>query len=74
MNNDVGELILELAERLGTTGEHLWGVLVRQAPISGAIDLTVMAAWVLAVAWAFRVGYVEETSSGTQGYYYGKCL
>ena len=26
-------LICELAEKLGTTGEHLWGVLLTQAPI-----------------------------------------
>jgi hypothetical protein len=47
-------LIRELAEKLGTTGEHLWEVLVRQAPITATIDLLVMSGWVLFIVWAFR--------------------
>lgn len=33
------QLIEALSSKLGTTAEHLWGVLVRQAPISGVVDL-----------------------------------
>jgi hypothetical protein len=39
MNDKTIALIEKLAEKLGTTSEHLWGVLLHQAPISGAVDL-----------------------------------
>lgn len=39
MNEQTTKLIQELADKLGTTAEHLWAVLVRQAPISAAWDL-----------------------------------
>lgn len=39
MDDKTTTLIEKLAENLGTTAEHLWGVLLHQAPISGAIDL-----------------------------------
>ena len=42
MNEQTEKLILELAEKLGTTAEHLWGVLVKQAQINAAIDLLIM--------------------------------
>lgn len=42
MNDNTEKLIRELAERLGTTAEHLWAVLIRQAPISAATNLFVL--------------------------------
>lgn len=39
MNENTEKLIRELAEKLGTTAEHLWGVLIRQAPITAITDL-----------------------------------
>lgn len=39
MNKEVVEMINELAERFGTTAEHLWSVLVNQAAISGLMDI-----------------------------------
>jgi hypothetical protein len=39
MNEQTAKLIEELASKLGTTAEHLWGVLVRQAPISAVTDI-----------------------------------
>ena len=38
MNEATAKLIEELAAKLGTTAEHLWGVLVRQAPISATVS------------------------------------
>ena len=41
-----------LANKLGTTAEYLWGVLLRQAPLTGAIDLMLTMAWVIGtVVW-----------------------
>jgi hypothetical protein len=48
-------LIRDLAEKLGTTTEHLWGVLVHQAMIAGLVEIIVMAAWVLALFVVFRI-------------------
>jgi hypothetical protein len=39
MNEQLGKLLQQLAEKLGTTVEHLWGVLVKQASITATIDL-----------------------------------
>ena len=42
MNEKTLQALTELANRLGTTTEYLWGVLLKQAPISGIIDLVFM--------------------------------
>lgn len=39
MNETTEKLIRDLAERLGTTAEHLWSVLIRQAPITAITNL-----------------------------------
>ena len=43
MENDMEDkylkLIEALAEKSGTTSEHLYGVLVKQAPITGVVDI-----------------------------------
>jgi len=44
MNGKYQALIEALASKLGTTAEHLWGVLVQQAPISGVVDLVLCVA------------------------------
>jgi len=38
MNDKTIQLLTTLAEKLGTTTEYLWGVLLKQAPISGVIN------------------------------------
>ena len=40
-------LLRELAEKLGTTVEHLWGVLVKQAPISAGINILTITVWII---------------------------
>ena len=54
MDDKTLSALTALAQNLGTTAEYLWGVLLKQAPITGAIDLAVMAAWVAALVWWFR--------------------
>ena len=39
MDDKTTALIEKLAEKLGTTAEHLWEVLLHQAPISGVVAL-----------------------------------
>ena len=53
MDDKTLNALTALAEKLGTTAEYLWGVLLKQAPITGVIDMLVIAAWVAAVViWA----------------------
>jgi large-conductance mechanosensitive channel len=53
MDEKTLQALTTLAEKLGTTAEYLWSVLLKQAPISAATDLVVIAAWVFGVAmWA----------------------
>lgn len=41
MNEQVLALLTQLAEKLGTTVEHLWSVLVKQAFISTTVNLLI---------------------------------
>lgn len=39
MNDETQKLIEQLAQKLGTTTEYLWSVLLRQAPVDATITL-----------------------------------
>lgn len=54
MNETTDKLIRDLAEKLGTTADHLWGVLCRQATISGVTNLLVIGAWTALIVWGFK--------------------
>ncbi len=62
MDEKTLQAVTALANKLGTTAEYLWGVLVRQAPISGAITLILCAAWAAAAIWVWRT--VHSKTSG----------
>jgi len=55
MNDKTEVLIRDLAEKFGTTVEHLWEVMVRQALVVGVVDLTVLTLWAFALVWAYQV-------------------
>jgi hypothetical protein len=44
---ELTELLGKLADKLGTTVEKLWSVLLKQAPISGTVDLLLCASLVV---------------------------
>ena len=53
MDDKTLQALTTLADKLGTTSEYLWGVLLKQAPITGVIDMvTVIVLVVLVVLWA----------------------
>jgi len=54
MNDKTLELLNRLAEKFGTTVEHLWGVLVKQAVISAVTEIVMALAMVAAWVWLFR--------------------
>lgn len=49
MDDKTLEAITELATKLGTTVEHLWAAVLRQAPISATVDIIFMAIWGAAI-------------------------
>lgn len=52
MDDKTLQALTALANKLGTTAEYLWGVLLRQAPIAGVVDIVLMLAWgAVAVLW-----------------------
>ncbi len=53
MNEQTEKMIRELAEKLGTTTEHLWGVLLAQAPVAGV--------WSAMAAMGYVIGAVLVT-------------
>lgn len=61
MDDKTLQALTVLANKLGTTAEYLWGVLVRQAPISATIDLLVMAVWALLI-WAWFRFVLRKTA------------
>jgi len=52
------ELIIELAQKLGTTAVHLWEVLIRQAIILSLADIIVIAGWVYCLVLMYR--FIEK--------------
>ena len=52
---ELTELLEKLSTQLGTTVEKLWGVLVSQAPIIGAVDLILCVALVAVSVFFFRL-------------------
>ena len=51
MNENTEKLVRELTEKLGTTTEHIYGVLVNQAPIVAVTD-TITTVFMIAILWA----------------------
>lgn len=54
MNEQTLNALKELAAKLGTTAEHLWSVLIRQAYISFATDLVLYFVLALAMWLSFK--------------------
>lgn len=52
-----------LAEKLGITAEYLWSVLLKQAPITGVIDLALAIAWFVGAWLWFRFVQKKTTVS-----------
>lgn len=61
-------LIRELADKLGTTGEHLWGVMVRQALISGLTSIVICGAMVTVLYFAVIYYRRKTTPQGEEKY------
>lgn len=61
MDDKTLQALTVLANKLGTTAEYLWGVLVRQAPITGVIDLCLTVGLLFAAACWYRFVKAKTT-------------
>lgn len=61
MNPSTEQLIRDIATQLGTTSNHLWEVMVRQAPIQSITNLLIQIAWFfLAIFLVWISRYLED--------------
>lgn len=73
MDDKYRQLIEDMAAKLGVTSEHLWGVLVKQAPISGAVALVQCIVITAATALFFNlVMRKTKLRSNSRGYQYAE--
>ena len=63
MNTEITNLLTVLADKLGTTSEYLWGILVRQAPVAATITLIQIIFTVLSgiFLWKLHKYFSKET-------------
>lgn len=79
MNEHTEKLIRELADKLGTTTEYLWGVLIVQAKLSAIMSITTMigslvipVVFYLIMKWACKAdGDPDNKSFPTSGFIVG---
>jgi hypothetical protein len=62
MDKNTETLIRELADKLGTTSEYLWGVLLKQAPISAATDAAAVIILLAVTFYVCRLVFKKTTT------------
>ena len=72
MDDKTLQVLTDLANKLGTTAEYLWGVLLKQAPITGSLSLLAIGVWVTACAMVVR--YVARKTGGKNPEWYEEGL
>lgn len=55
MNETTDKLIRGLAEKLGTTTQHLWSVLLKQAPISSTSDTILILGYLAILIFLYKI-------------------
>ena len=75
MDDKTAMLLQGLANKLGTTSEYLWGVLLKQAPVYAAINVAEMIATALIAyayyrSWAWAKGLVKDYDTEAFGFIY----
>ena len=66
MSDKTEQLVRELAEKLGTTGEHLWGVLIQQAAINAVTSWLIVIVMGVFLAIAYQV--VNKNTTKTENW------
>jgi len=61
MEKELVPFLEKLSEKLGTTAEHLWQILIKQAPIDGMIDiLSFISSIAVSIILYFVHKYLEK--------------
>ena len=61
MDDKTLQTLTAMADKLGTTAEYLFGVLVRQAPITGTVDLLITLTWMGGLMYWARLVHKKTT-------------
>ena len=61
MEDRAYQALLTLAERLGTTIEHLWAVLLKQAVVTGMTNVVMLAAITTVACYLTRIVRIKTT-------------
>jgi len=69
MNTETIKLIEQLAQKLGTTSEYLWLVLLKQAPISATISLIQIILTIVAGIALFKMNKHFSDDDNKLSYY-----
>ena len=76
MNENTTKLLEKLAEKLGTTSEYLWSVLLKQAPIDATVGLIqlIIVCVVIYLLYKLHIKFMgdmpsDENNNYTQSYY-----
>ena len=59
------EFLVTFAEKIGTTVDKLWGALLKQAPISGTIDIILYLIMLLVSIVAFK--FISKKTTAQEG-------
>jgi uncharacterized membrane protein len=70
MDDKTLQALTALATKLGTTAEYLWGVLLKQAPITGLVHLALLTSLVVMAVWWTRVVIDKTTEREVNGFSY----
>lgn len=71
MNENTAKLLEQLAQKLGTTSEYLWKVLLKQAPIDATVNLIQIMLIMLfgLVLYKIHRRLMKEDANNDTGYY-----
>lgn len=70
MNQEMIELLRVLADKFGTTTDHLWGVLLNQAFLSGVSNMAFLAVILISSVWWVRFALAKIKEEGKENGYY----
>ena len=71
MNEETLKLVEQLAQKLGTTTEYLWGVLIKQAPIDAFTNLFYVLATIISGIGLYKLHkyFLKENEHNNSLYY-----
>ena len=70
MNEQTMKLVDQLAQKLGTTSNYLWSILLKQAPVSAIIDLIYFILTIIGGIILYKVHkYLASEKNGEESIY-----